>query len=320
MLELLGLILPVFAVVAVGYLTVRFGVVPASIAPPLVQFVYHISLPALIFHIIAGDPIMAFLNWDFWITFGGGSLLVLVLVFLVGRSWLGGDLAHRAILAFAAVWINSGFIALPILHVLFGAKGVPPAAIANMINAAILFPVLAAILETTRVGEHGEKRAPWRLARNVVLSPMVWPTVLGIIFVVFAIPVPKPVEDFLVILGSALTPCALFAIGASIDFKEMLHDIRRIVVLSMVKLFALPAVVLGIGLALDMAPFYLIAATICAAVPTAKSVFFLANEYHVAEKSAAVMISATTVAAIVTMTIWLMVLAAIYPSVFHGDL
>ncbi|MAZ03515.1 MAG: hypothetical protein CMN56_10280 [Sneathiella sp.] len=73
-----------------------------------------------------------------------------------------------------------------------------------------------------------------------------------------------------------------------------------------------------IGLALEMAPFYLIAATICASVPTAKNVFFLASEYQVGEKSAAAMISATTIGAIVSMSLWLLFLAALYLSVFHG--
>jgi len=316
--EILGLILPVFAVVIVGYLTVRIGVVSAEIAGPLVQFVYHICLPALMFHIVASDPIESLLNWDFWIAFGGGSFLVLGLVVLIGWRWLGDNTPHRALLAFSSVQTNTGFVALPILHAVFGAKGVPPAAIANLIIAAIMFPMLATILEATRGGQSGERKSATRLARDVFLSPMVWPTLLGFVFAAFAIPVPKPVNGFLMILGSALAPCALFAIGASIDLGHILHDGRRIAVLSAVKLIALPLAVFAIGLAIGMTPFFVIAATVCASVPTAKNIFFLASDYRVGEKSAAAMISATTVGAIVSMTIWLMILAALYPSEFHG--
>ena len=317
-MDVLALILPVFGVVVLGYISVRTGVVSAAIAGPQVQFVYHICLPALMFHIVAGDPIHSLLNWKFWIAFGGGSLLVLGLVALVGRRWLGDTLADRAILAFGAVQTNTGFVALPILHVVFGAKGVPPAAIANLIIAAVMFPMLAAIMEATRSGPTSERKAAWRLARDVFLSPMVWPTVLGFIFAAFAIPVPKSVNAFLVILGSALAPCALFAIGASIDFEHILHDVRRIVALSAVKLLVLPLVVFALAHAVGMDPFFIIAATVCASVPTAKNVYFLASEYQVGEKSAAAMISATTVAAIVTITLWVLFLAALYPSVFHG--
>ncbi len=317
-MEILELILPVFAVVAVGYLSVRFGIVPASITSPLVQFVYHICLPALMFHIIAGDAIDALLNWRFWVAFAGGSLVLLALVFVLGGRWLGKDFGDRAILAFTAVQINAAFVALPVLHVIFGAKGVAPAAIANFIVAAVMFPLLATMMEMTRQSGSGDNKGVWRLARGVFLSPMVWPSVLGFLFAAFAIPVPKTVDSFLVILGSALTPVALFAIGASIRLGDIVHDALRIAVLSTIKLVALPALVFGIALALGMEPFFVIAVTICACVPTAKNVYFLANEYHVAEKSAAAMISATTVASIVTMTLWLLFLASLYPSVFKG--
>jgi malonate transporter and related proteins len=269
---------------------------------------------------VAGDPIKSLLNWPFWIAFGGGSLLVLGLVALFGWRWLGDTIAERAILAFTAVQTNTGFVALPILHVVFGAKGVPPAAIANLIIAAIMFPLLATIMEATRKGPSGKRQPVWGLVRDVFLSPMVWPTVLGFIFAAYAIPVPKPVNAFLVILGSALAPCALFAIGASIDLEHILHDVRRIVVLSVVKLLALPLVVFTIAHAIGMDPFFIITATVCGSVPTAKNVYFLASEYHVGEKSAAAMISATTVAAIATTTLWTMILAALYPSAFHSVL
>ena len=222
--EILALILPVFAVVIVGYLAVKFSIVPASIAPPLVQFVYHICLPALMFHIIAGESIHALLNWRFWIAFGGGSLLMLGLVYVGGGRWLGKDFGDKAILAFSAVQINAAFVALPVLHVIFGAKGVAPAAIANFIVAAVMFPILAAVMEMTRRTGSGGKKPMWHLARGVFLSPMVWPAVLGFVFAAFAIPVPKTLDSFLVILGSALTPVALFAIGASVNLGDILHE------------------------------------------------------------------------------------------------
>jgi predicted permease len=52
-LDILALILPVFGVVILGFVCVKIGVVPVTIAEPLVQFVYHICLPALMFHIVA---------------------------------------------------------------------------------------------------------------------------------------------------------------------------------------------------------------------------------------------------------------------------
>lgn len=102
-MDILGLVLPVFAIVVLGFVSVKLGVVETTIAGPLVQFAYHICLPALVFHIVASDLIGSLLNWKFWIAFGGSSLLVLGLVALLGRRWLGGAHSERAILGFSAV-------------------------------------------------------------------------------------------------------------------------------------------------------------------------------------------------------------------------
>lgn len=318
-MEILALVVPVFAVMITGYAMVRLGILPASIAAPLVQFVYRVSLPALMFRIVAEDSLSSILDWTFWLAFGGGTLALLVVVRLAAGRWLGDGAGQRAILSLSAVQTNTGFVALPILHSLFGAAGVPPAAVANIIIAAVFFPIGVAMLVSAR-GAAGMGTSWTAVARGVILSPLVWPTLLGLVFAGFAIPVPAIADDFLAILAAALTPCALFAIGASLDLSAIRHDIGRIAALTVVKLAVLPALVLALAHSLAMAPFSIIAVTICAAVPTAKSVYFLAEEYDVAKRDAAAVISATTLVSVLSLSLWLIALAELYPNAFHGRL
>ncbi|WP_018701110.1 AEC family transporter [Amorphus coralli] len=316
-METLALVVPVFAVMLTGFAMVRLGILPATIAGPLVQFVYRVSLPALMFRIVAEDSLSSILDWKFWLAFGGGTLLLLILARLVAGRWLGDNAGQRAILSLSAVQTNTGFVALPILHSLFGAAGVPPAAVANIIIAGVFFPIGVAMLVAAR-GSTGTRPSWTRIGRDVLLSPLVWPTLLGLVFASFAIPIPAIVDDYLAILAAALTPGALFAIGASLDLKAIRYDIVRIAALSVVKLAVLPALVFAVAMALDMAPFTIIAVTICAAVPTAKSVYFLAEEYDVAQRDAAAVISATTLASVVTLSLWLVALAEVFPEAFHS--
>ena len=65
---------------------------------------------------------------------------------------------------------------------------------------------------------------------------------LGIIVSSIGLPIPKPANEFLSLLGAAATPCALFAIGASLATKSA----ERVVVagwLSFSKLVLHPAAV-----------------------------------------------------------------------------
>jgi len=76
-------------------------------------------------------------------------------------------------------------------------------------------------------------------------------------------------------------------------------------VLALVKLIVMPLIVYGLCVALGLKPLYTIAAVICAAVPTAKTVYILAGEYKVEEPLVAATVSITTLLSVVTLLGWL---------------
>ena len=73
----------------------------------------------------------------------------------------------------------------------------------------------------------------------------------------------------------------------------------------MIKLVVMPLVVLGLAVALGLSPLYTIAAVICAAVPTAKTVYILAGEYRCEETMVAATVSMTTLFSVVSLPVWL---------------
>jgi malonate transporter and related proteins len=75
--------------------------------------------------------------------------------------------------------------------------------------------------------------------------------------------------------------------------------------LSAVKLVIMPLIVYGLCISLGLDPLYTIAAVICAAVPTAKTVYILAGEYHCEEMMVASTVSLTTLASIISLVVWL---------------
>jgi malonate transporter and related proteins len=75
--------------------------------------------------------------------------------------------------------------------------------------------------------------------------------------------------------------------------------------LAVVKLIVLPVIVYGLCLVLHLEPLYMVAAVICAAVPTAKTVYILAGEYRCEQILVASTVSLTTVASIVSLVVWL---------------
>jgi len=120
---------------------------------------------------------------------------------------------------------------------------------------------------------------------------------------------PAPLAAYMNILAAALTPCALFAIGLSLSVDEIRSNFTASIVLAVVKLLIMPLIVYGFCVATGLNPLYTVAAVICAAVPTAKTVYILAGEYKVEQSLVAATVSITTLLSVATLMGWLYALA-----------
>jgi predicted permease len=141
--------------------------------------------------------------------------------------------------------------------------------------------------------------------KHIVLNPMVISTLIGMLLSILGLRMPGPVIAYLHIFADALTPCALFAIGLGLSLEGLRANLGRASLLSAVKLVIMPLIVYGLSMALGLDPLYTIAAVICAAVPTAKTVYILAGEYHCEEMMVASTVSLTTLVSVFSLIVWL---------------
>jgi len=312
-MEIADLILPVFAVIVTGWVAGYVGYVSRDLSDSLIHFAYNVAMPALLIVTIAEEPVRSLAAWRFLLAFGGGSLICFALVFLIARLSSGSGVAGPAMQGWAASMTNTGFVALPILQATYGARAVLPAAIATVFVAVVMFPLAVVIQELDLSTSRKSQFAPAILARHVILNPMVLSTVVGVAWSASGLPMPGAVGGYLHILADALTACALFAIGLGVSIDGLRAHLGRSAALAFVKLIVMPAVVLGLSIGLGLDPLYLIAAVICAAVPTAKTVYILAGEYHCEESLVAATVSMTTLCSIGTLLVWIAALAKFFP-------
>jgi predicted permease len=304
-MQIADLILPVFAVILTGGIVGFTGYLSRTLSDALIHFAYNIAMPALLIVTIAQEPAQSLINWRFLVAFGGGSLLCFVLVFGVMSIRGSRSLASRTMEGMAASMTNTGFVALPVLKAIYGQHAVLPAAIATVFVAVVMFPTAVILLELGQRDAHGSRTAPMTTVKRIVLSPMVISTLIGMVWSVLGLHMPGPVTAYLGILADALTPCALFAIGLGLSIDGLRSNIGRASLLSVVKLVIMPLIVYGLSVFLRLDPLYTIAAVICAAVPTAKTVYILAGAYRREEMMVASTVSLTTVASIFSLVVWL---------------
>jgi hypothetical protein len=112
-MEVAGLVLPVFAIIATGWLAGWLVYISRSLADGLVHFAYNVAMPALLIVTISQEPARNLLEWRFLLAFGGGSILCFALVFLALRAGLGRDLASSTMYGMTAAMTNTGIRRAP---------------------------------------------------------------------------------------------------------------------------------------------------------------------------------------------------------------
>jgi malonate transporter and related proteins len=303
-MTIVNLVVPVTGVILIGWLAGYFNYLSRDISDGLVHFAYNIAMPALLFDTLAQEDLESLLAWRFLLAFGGGSLICFVIVFLFSAGRARRDIGSRTMYGLSASMTNTAFVALPILHRMYGPPGVLPAAIATLFVALVMFPMSTILLEWQ---QQGVSRS-WQLARKVVLNPLVLSSVLGIAWAVTGAPVPKLIDNLLKIFGDALAASALFAIGLGLSFDGVRSNLRPSMMLAVIKLAVMPALVWGLALLLGLDHRFMTSAVVCAAVPTAKTAYILSKESHCEEPLVASTISLTTLLSTVSLVFWLSVL------------
>ena len=301
MLAILLKTLPFFGVIALGYWAGRSRFFSEEATAYLTKFVFYFALSAMLFQFAASLSLAEIASVPFVLAYLSASvtiyLLATAVAFLRGRP-----MEEAAVEAQCAVIGNVGFLGVPMLVMLLGPASAGPVLVVLSIDL-IVFSSLITVLIT--VSRHG--RMSLRMLRNVALgllrNPMIVSIALGLLWSTYALPMPAPAHEFLVLLGAAATPGALFAIGASLASKSA----ERLAVagwLSVCKLclhpFAVAVAAFGV---FDVAPFAAGVMVAAAALPVAGNVYILAQHYGVAPQRVSASILISTVASIATVSL-----------------
>jgi predicted permease len=144
----------------------------------------------------------------------------------------------------------------------------------------------------------------WReLSRN----PLVLATLAGLLWNAAGLTLPAPAAQFFGRLAEAAIALGLLAVGAALRLRGALGPGGRSAAawFLAVKLLAMPLAAIGLARMLGLAGLYYDIALAFAALPTASSAYILAQRMGGDGAGVAWLISASTLAAMVTLPLWL---------------
>ncbi|WP_170605707.1 AEC family transporter [Ruegeria arenilitoris] len=290
--------LPFFAIIGLGYWAGRSRFFTEEATAYLTKFVFYFALSAMLFRFAATLPFAEIFNGRLVLGYLLGTMAVYLVATLV--AWLRGlDIPTAAVEAQCAAIGNVGFLGLPMLALLYSEAAIGPVMLALAVDLVVFSSLIVILINGGRDG-----RLTIRTFRMIVIglfkNPMILSISAGLIWSALEIPVPSPLSDFLVILGGAATPGALFAIGASLASKSA-ERVQIAAWLSFCKLVLHPLfVAIMLIWLIPVAAFPAAVVIAAAALPVAGNVYMLAAHYKVAPQRASAAILLSTLFSILT--------------------
>ena len=327
-------LLAIFVTVALGWAAGRMrwlgeGGGPSYPARTLSNAAFYIFVPALLFRTTARlDP--QAMPWGSIVAFFVPVVAMLLAVYAVqrwrGAAPAGADLAahERAAAApsaraIAATFGNSLQVGVPVAAALFGEKGLGIHIALISLHALILLTVLTALVEMDLARARARHEATTGLLRtlrvtlrNTIIHPVVLPVLAGLAWNATGWPLPGPFDETLQLLGTAVAPMCLVLIGLSLAYTGVGDRIAGPVAISLLKLVALPALVLAAarwGFGLGGLPLQVV--VMMAALPTGSNALIFAQRYRSQEAEATTTIVISTFGFVLTAPLWLAVLGKI---------
>lgn len=293
----------ILAMLALGMLFARFGVLPDSAAEVLNRVVLLVCLPAAVLvHVpsLQFDPALIGLAATPWLLAGATVLLVWPLARL-----LRFRRDETAVVLLCVALCNSSFIGYPMIGALLGQDAVAYAVVYDQFGTFVLLSTFGLTVIARYAGDTPPSD------RQILGRMLRFPPLWALAFALTLMPARPPVwiDDGLRTVAGAMLPLVMLAVGLSIRLRMPRDELRPLATGLLLKLLVMPAIALPLSLAFGMTGTLLQANVLEAAMPSMITAAALAIAAGLAPRLAAAMIGYGILLSLATLPAWALLLA-----------
>ncbi|MHC5201249.1 transporter YfdV [Myroides sp. LJL119] len=302
-------LLPILAVMAIGYLSGKKNVFQKGQSQVFNKLVLDYALPAALFiSIVKADRKMLFDN---------ATLSIITLVGLVGlfmtsyftlQWFFKRSKAQAAVCALVAGSPTIGFLGYAILDPLYGTgieTGLVIAIIAIVVNAVTL-PLGLYLLNAGADSANKDKNSGRDALIASLKQPVVWSPILAVVLVLIGIKIPTQVAPTFNLLAQANSSVAVFAAGLTLAAYQFEFN-KEIAYNVFFKLFFMPGIFLILGLIFNLNNTILTMLVLGCALPPAFSGVIISGKYNVYTQQATSSLAVSVIGFIVAAPMWVYV-------------
>ncbi len=291
----IAITLPIFAVIACGFFAAQRKIINEPGRSGLNLFVYYFALPVLTFSLMAQADLRGKFQLSFVMAYGTVAVVLFTLSAALARHAFRLSPPFSIVFATGAIYGNTGYFGLPFVVIALGQQASVPMVVCTTIDLVIMLPLASVLLDRMQSSTASETTHVFRRALAAVFkNPLVIAALSGAAFSMSSASMPAVADRFIVLLGSAAAPCALFALGCSLEVSRTALMQREVFAISLIKLAAHPLLMwLAMYHLFDVSQAWAAVAVIAASMPVAVTAYVLAQRYstYVNRTSASILLS-----------------------------
>ncbi len=299
-------LLPVVALIALGFAVGRLGWLGTSATQKLSNLVFLLLTPALLFRTMSTVQVQQLQLRPVAAYFLGAGLLFLGILAVWGLN------RRATILALASTYSNLVMIGIPLVGLAYGQSGLVTLFTLISLHALVLLTLATVVLELAVAREQaqqggGAPRHPLAsiglAVRNAVIHPVPLPIMAGLLFAQTGWALPSWLDRPLQGLGLAFGPLALALVGVTLAHAPIGGQWRAALALGLAKNLLLPALVFALGCLLGLSQAALTVMVVAAALPIGANVFLFSQRYGVAQQLTTASVAVSNVLGLATLSL-----------------
>lgn len=298
-------VVPLFLIIALGWASIRVGLLDKIVSAGLVAYVFYIATPALLIRSLINTRLPSEWPWALWLSYFLPALSLLLIGTLI--SWRGfrRPLAAGVVSGFASAFSNGVLIGAPVILGTLGPEAALPYFLLISLHSPIMFPTASLALELCRGNPGGPVLALRECVKQLLQNPIILSLAAGLLLNAGGIHLPSTIDKSLDLLAASTAPTALFATGAQLAHYHIQGALAEALVISAMKLLLMPALVFCLAAyVFGLTPIEIQVATTLAALPSGVNAYLLGTRYQTGLEVATTAIVLSTLLSIATLTVW----------------
>lgn len=299
--------MPLFILIALGWMLVRWRKWPDSITEALNRVVFKIALPAMLFRLMSDFGQSPPVDARLLIAFFGSCLIVFVLGRVIASRLFKLDGISGSVFALGGIFSNNVMLGLPIATVMLGEKAIPSVALVLVFNGLILWTLATVSVEWVKHGALNLKGFG-KTAVSVLKNPLIIAILSGTLFSLTGIPLPQMIDKPVSMLGTIAVPLALVALGMSLAAYKVKDGLKESYAICLLKLIVQPLVIWGLAVLLGLPPLESKVVVLLGSMSVGINVYLMSQQFNALTGPAATSMLLSTVFSAVTTPLLLMLM------------